>query len=104
MIEGLSINGIWPAGLPVALGVVLLTILAVRIFAGGVRRGNLGREEDRSQGPARPDSRQVLEDVHTRSELTKEDDQERLRVLGGASDGTSEPATGLAITSRATER
>lgn len=31
MIEGLSINGLWPAGLPVAVAVVLLTILVARV-------------------------------------------------------------------------
>ena len=82
MIEGLSINGIWPAGLPLALGVVLLTILAVRMIAGGVRRGTPGRDEDRTQGPDHPtDSRQVLEERYTRGELTTEDYQERLLVL-----------------------
>ncbi|XFF01799.1 hypothetical protein ACR5MH_0090 (plasmid) [Streptomyces sp. L7] len=35
MIEGFSINGLWPAGLPVAVAVVLLTILAARVAGGG---------------------------------------------------------------------
>lgn len=82
MIDGLSINGIWPAGLLVALGVVLLTILIVRMFGGGARRGNRGRGEGRSPGPDRvSDSRRVLEERYAGGELTSEDYQERLRIL-----------------------
>ncbi len=46
MIEGLSINGLWPAGLPVAIAVVLLTILAVRAFGGGSKRQDPSHQED----------------------------------------------------------
>ncbi len=53
MINGLSINGTWPAGLMVALGVVLLTILAVRVFGRGARRGDHGRGASRPPGPKR---------------------------------------------------
>lgn len=82
MIEGLSINGLWPAGLPLALGVVLLTILAVRMLPGGARRATPGRGEHRTQGPDHPtDSRQVLEESYTRGELTTEDCRERLLAL-----------------------
>ena len=82
MLEGLSINGTWPAGLPVALGLVLLTILAVQILGSGVRRGNPARGEGRSQGAdCLTHSRQVLGERYARGDLTTEDYQERLRVL-----------------------
>jgi putative membrane protein len=87
VIQGLSINGTWPAGLLVALGVVLLTILVVRIGGrrarrGNPRRGDPGRGEGRRQGPdGSINSRQVLEEMYARGELSSTDYQKRLRVL-----------------------
>jgi putative membrane protein len=82
VIQGFSINGTWPAGLLVALGVVLLTILAVRIGGRRAGRGDLGRGEDRRQGPdGSINSRQVLEEMYARGELSSTDYQKRLRVL-----------------------
>ena len=91
MIQGLSINGTWPAGLLVALGVVLLTILAVRIGGHRARRGNPRRGEpghggdrrqDRRQGAdGSIDSRQGREGMYARGELSSRDYQNRLRVL-----------------------
>jgi putative membrane protein len=82
VIPGLSINGTWPAGLLVALGVVLLTILAVRIVGRGAKRGDPGRSKGRPQGPNRlANSRQVLEERYARGELSSKDYHERLRIL-----------------------
>ena len=82
MIPGLSINGTWPAGLLVALGVVLLTILAVRIVGRGAKRGDPWRGKGRPQSPGRlANSRQVLKETYTRGELSSKDYQERLRSL-----------------------
>ena len=53
MIEGFSINGLWPAGLPVAIAVVLLTILAVRVFGGGSKRHDPSHQEDHQAAIAR---------------------------------------------------
>lgn len=82
MIQGLSINGTWPAGLLVALGVVLLTILAVRIGGRKARRGDPGRGEGRRQDrEGSINSRQTLEEMYARGELGSTDWQNRLRVL-----------------------
>jgi putative membrane protein len=82
VIPGLSINGTWPAGLLEALGVVLLTILIVRIVGRGARRGDPRRGDGRSQGPdTRTNSRQVLEERYARGELSSKDYQERLHIL-----------------------
>jgi putative membrane protein len=84
VIQGFSINGTWPAGLLVALGVVLLIILAVRIGGRRARRGDPGRGEGRRQGPdGSTNSRQVLEEMYARGELSSKDYQKRLRVLHG---------------------
>lgn len=70
VIEGLSINGIWPASLPVAVAVVLLTILAVRVFGGGPKRHDPSHHVDRSQGRDGPnDHGQALEDGNIRAGL-----------------------------------
>jgi putative membrane protein len=82
VIPGFSINGTWPAGLLVALGVVLLIILAVRIGGRRARRGDPGRGEAHPHGPDRPTySRQVLEEMYARGELSLKDYQERIRML-----------------------
>jgi putative membrane protein len=66
----------------VALGVVLLTILAVRIGGRRAGREDPGRGEGRQQRPDRPtNSRQVLEEKYARGELSSKDYQKRLRVL-----------------------
>jgi putative membrane protein len=72
VIQEFSINGTWPAGLPVALGVVLLTILAVRIG---------GRRDLRQAPDGSITSRQVLEEMYARGELSLKDYKKRLRVL-----------------------
>ncbi|NHF62668.1 hypothetical protein [Microcella pacifica] len=71
MIEGLSINGLWPAGLLVAVAVVLLTILAVRFVGGGGSKWHgPSHHDDRSQGRDHPtDPGHALEDADTRAEL-----------------------------------
>ena len=82
VIQGFSINGTWPAGLLVALEVVLLTILAVRIGGRRAGRGDPGRGEGRRQGPdGSINSRQVLEEMYARREPSSTDYQKRLRVL-----------------------
>lgn len=70
MIEGLSINGLWPAGLPVAVAVVLLTILAVRVVGGRPKAARPKAHEDRSQRRDRPsDPGQPFEATNIRAEL-----------------------------------
>lgn len=70
-------------GLSVAAGVVLLVIWAVRSFGSRSRRG--ASAEDAGILPARPAksvARQALEERYAKGEVTTEQYQERLSVLG----------------------
>lgn len=77
-------NGIWMGGsgwlfgVLIAAGVVLLIILFVRLLGGGVSRGIGG-------GRGRSSAHQLLDERYARGELTTEEYQEQIRVLG---DGT----------------
>lgn len=70
------------------VGIVLLVILAVRFFSGGMNRGGTGRGQGHdTDGPARSVStaRRTLDERYARGELSTEEYRERIKVLG---DGT----------------
>jgi putative membrane protein len=69
----------WLFWLLLIVGVGLLVVVAVRAFGGGVTRsdgveGRVPRERSRA--------RQVFDERYARGEITTEEYQERLRVLG----------------------
>ena len=72
----------WIFGALVMVGVVLLVVLAVRAIGGGVssRPSGPGPTSGSRSGPGR--AREVLDERYARGELTTEEYQERLRVLG----------------------
>ncbi len=80
-MDGFWMGGGWLFGALIVVGVVLLIVLLVRVLGGGVSR-NTGREQD-VQSPR--SARQVLDERYARGDLSTEEYQERLRVLG---DGT----------------
>ncbi|MES2094408.1 MAG: SHOCT domain-containing protein [Actinomycetota bacterium] len=78
MMNGIGLGGGWLFGLLIAGGVVLLIVLLVRLLGGGIRRGARGRQFTHGSESAR----QLLEERYARGELTTEEYQERIRVLG----------------------
>ena len=84
MGSGTGMGWGWMFGALIMVGVVLLLVLAVRAIGGGVsshRTGpGPGRASSAPSGPWR--AREVLDERYARGELTTEEYQERLRVLG----------------------
>ncbi len=80
-MDGFWMGGGWLFGALIVIGVVLLIVLLVRVLGGGVKRST-GREPD-MQGASR--ARQILDERYARGDLSTEEYQERVRVLG---DGT----------------
>lgn len=76
--NGIGMGGGWLFWVLIAGGVVLLIILLVRLLGGGVKRD--GRSEQEVRGTS--SARQVLDERYARGELTTEEYQERVRVLG----------------------
>ncbi len=77
-MNGIGMGGGWLFGLLIAGGIVLLLILLVRLLGGGVRTGDRGRQTAHDSGTAR----RLLEERYARRELSAEEYQERIRVLG----------------------
>lgn len=76
--RGMGMGWMWLFWLLLVIGVVLLAVVAVRALGGGVTRrgdGEVPREPTRA--------RQVLDERYARGEISTEEYQERLRVLGG---------------------
>ena len=74
---------IWPVGLVLILGLVLLTIVTIRIFSGGP--GVSGPQAGPPPGPGatgRSAARLVLDDRFARGELDAEEYRHRVQVLG----------------------
>ena len=75
----------WVFGLLLAIGLILLIILAVRAIGGGISRDNERKPGGTDGGdPHQPSghAREILAERYARGELTAEEYQERLRVLG----------------------
>ncbi|EXJ50646.1 SHOCT domain-containing protein [Microbacterium sp. MRS-1] len=82
MMNGIGMGGGWLFGVLIAAGVVLLIILLVRFLGGGMKHDR----PDEQNMPSRSSSaRQLLDERYARGDLTTEEYQERIRVLG---DGT----------------
>ena len=79
---GFSMGAGWLWWLLVVGGIVLLVILAVRVFAGGANRDSTNRDATVSNGPgSRSSARQLLDERYAKGELSTEEYKERLRVL-----------------------
>ena len=74
---------IWPVGLALVLGVVLLTIVTIRVFTTG--SGASGPQGNPSAGPdstGRSAARLLLDERFARGELDAEEYRHRVQVLG----------------------
>ena len=81
MDVGFGMGWMWLFWLLLAVGVVLLVVVAVRALGGGVTRGSAGRDVDGApRGRSR--ARQLLDERYARGELTTEEYRERLAALG----------------------
>ncbi|MHB1171996.1 MAG: SHOCT domain-containing protein [Lacisediminihabitans sp.] len=80
---GFNAGWMWLFGPLVLVGVVLLVIVAVRSIGGGVYRGSTRGDAGvlPTQG-TKSTARQVLDERYAKGELTTEEYQERLKVLG----------------------
>lgn len=78
----MGMGWMWLSWLLLIIGLVLLALVAVRAFGGGVTRGD-GRDGRVPGEQSR--ARQVLDERYARGEISTEEYQERLRVLGGDS-------------------
>ena len=76
MMWGYGQGSMWIWGILLLLGIALLVVLAVRVFAGGI--GSRGGQD----GPRASAARQILDERFARGELTAEQYREQLRVLG----------------------
>lgn len=80
MGSGAGMGWGWMFGALMMIGVALLVILAVRAIGGGVSRPGQRSTGGPSSGTSR--ARDLLDERYARGELTTEEYQERLRVLG----------------------
>ena len=74
---------VWPVGLVLVLGVVLLTIVTIRVFTTG--SGASGRQGTPLAGPdstGRSAARLLLDERFARGELDAEEYRHRVQVLG----------------------
>lgn len=80
---GFDMGWMWLFGLLVLLGAVLIVIVAVRAFSGGVNRDSPRGNADilQSQG-GRSAARQLLDERYAKGELSSEEYREKLTVLG----------------------
>jgi len=67
-------------GLLILVGIVLLVVLTVRVFSGGSSRAGNSDLHGPTQGPSR--ARQILDERFAKGELTADQYQEQVRVLG----------------------
>jgi putative membrane protein len=81
MDSGFGMGWMWLFWLLLAVGVILLVVVAVRALGGGVTGGSPGRDVDGApRGRSR--ARELLDERYARGELTTEEYRERLAALG----------------------
>jgi putative membrane protein len=86
---GSNMDSTWLFWLLLIVGIVLLVILAVRAFSGGITRPGTGGGPGAGRGPGRPGAmgasaaRRILDERYAKGELSTEEYRERLEVLGG---------------------
>lgn len=79
---GFDMGWMWLVGLLVLVGVVLIVIVAVRAFSGGVNRGSSQGDAGALPGQGhRSTARQLLDERYAKGELSSEEYRERLTVL-----------------------
>lgn len=76
---GSGMGGGVPFGLLMMVGLILLGVVLVRVMGGGFRRGDGGTDGPTSPGAS---ARRLLDERYARGEVSTEEYQERLRVLG----------------------
>jgi len=77
---GWDMGWMWLFGLLALVGIVLLVLLAVRAFGGGVSGGGTPNLGAPSTGKSR--ARQILDERFAKGELTAEQYREHLHTLG----------------------
>lgn len=77
---GWDLGWSWLFGLLTLVGIVLLVVLAVRVFSGGSGRGGGSDATGPAQGQSR--ARQILDERYAKGELTAEQYREQVQVLG----------------------
>ncbi|TFC41793.1 SHOCT domain-containing protein [Cryobacterium sp. TMT1-21] len=70
----------WLFGLLLVIGIVLLIVVAVRVFSRGGNRG--GDPGATGPDPRRSRARQILDERYAKGELTAEQYREQAQVLG----------------------
>jgi putative membrane protein len=76
---------VWPVGLVLVLGVVLLTIVTIRVFSNGSGSRAEGPQGNVPSGPVstgRSVARLLLDERFARGELDAEEYRHRVQVLG----------------------
>lgn len=80
---GFDMGWMWLFGLLVLVGVVLIVIVAVRAFSGGVHRDSSQGDTGALPGQGhRSTARQLLDERYAKGELSSEEYREKLTVLG----------------------
>jgi putative membrane protein len=79
MGNGFGGVGMWLFGLLTLAGVVLLVVVAVRVFGGGISRATPTDAAGRPPGRGR--AREVLDERYARGEISTEEYRERLQAL-----------------------
>lgn len=81
--NGFAMGGMWLFGLLTFVAIVLLVVLAVRYFAGGVNRDNPRRDGHKLSGQDdQSTARQILDERYARGELTDDKYVQHRRILG----------------------
>ena len=77
---GTNMVWMWLWGILLLVGIALLVLVAVRMFAGGGSQG--GMQGPPGPYPGRSRAQQILDERFARGELTAEQYREQLKVLG----------------------
>jgi putative membrane protein len=85
MGNGFGGGGMWLFGLLILTGLVLLVLVAVRVFGGGISGTVPVPVAPPSDGhPQHSRAREILDERYARGEISTEEHRERLQELQGA--------------------